>query len=507
MTEASGEGRTASWIRHHIGARTANALLGMDALSSSEGWTRLTATVSLETGRSLRLRQEHTSVERALHVFRHCCQAPDGLSVLAGVLHGMDPDCPQVPAVHRLADEWTAVGSLEGQAVVGSWKFLADALRPREPQTYPYMMRSALMWLATGQRLTDPPPHAEDPWHDFLYLAGQNTAPGQLPPWMLYLDLWCTQGKDGEDLKTEVMARNRKWALDLDLSEQLDDARNRVRRSPVDGVARQLKRYLAIRIVPDPLNNTWYDVLPSLMSDGPGRRWVQGQPLHRVPVEELEDVVGAIVRQNGRPGRAGPSGEAEAAPLSLEFVLPFELLNLPVEWWPQHTDGKARYPVVIRSLDRLHNKDWHEFWNTRWNQLTIDEPPTRSVYYATDARGRGGQAYPLEQFLDDQHLVALVLSEPPLTGGGHGSQELRAALSKGLPVVIWHRADRSTTVFRAVLDDLLSDGLKRFPARVDAYRREAAEQKEDGAPSPHVGHHLTVLWDDAARNPMNPGRA
>ncbi|GAA3804399.1 hypothetical protein GCM10022403_042850 [Streptomyces coacervatus] len=514
MTEASGEDRNASRIRRRIGAQTARTLLGMRALGTSEGRAELAAAVSRETGRPLSTRDEDTVAEQLLDVFRHCAQDPDGLLVLAGVVHGMDPYGVQVSAVQRLADEWTAVGSLEGLAVLGSWRFLAEALSPLQPLPYPYKMRSALIWLATGQRLTEPPPHAENPWHDFLYLAGQNTAPGELPPWMFHLDV-CAPYMSGEQSE-EVMARNRHWSLGLGLSELLDEERNRVRGSSVSGVARQLRRYLAIRIETDPLNNTRYNVFPSHMSDGPGRGWVQGQPRHQVPVEQLEDVVGSIVRQTERHRRAGPAGGVEPAPLFLEFVLPFELLNLPVEWWPHGSDGAlqvtlaSEFSVVIRSLDRLQNREWHEFWNTRWQQLGADEPPSRSVCYAGDTRSRAGVPHALEQRLDDEHLVALVLSEPPLTGVGDGSQELRTALRKGLPVVIWNRADRATTGLREVLDELLGDGLKRFPARVDAYRREAAGHNGDAASPGHIGHigrHLTVLWDDAERNPMDPDPA
>ena len=515
MTEAGGEDRNASRIRDRIGAQTAGTLLGMRALGTYEGRAELAAAVGRETGRPFATRDEDTVAQQFLNVFRHCSVDPDGLSVLAGVLHGMDPYCPQVFAVQRLADEWTAVGSLEGLAVLGSWRYLAEALRPLQPLPYPYKMRSALVWLATGKRLTEPPPHAENPWHDFLYLAGQNTAPGELPPWMLHLDV-CAPYMSRE-LSEEVMARNRHWSLGLGLSELLDEERNRARGSSVSGVARQLRRYLAIRIETDPLNNTQYNVFPSHMSDGPGRGWVQGQPRHQVPVEQLEDVVGSIVRQTERHRRAGPAGAAEPAPLFLEFVLPFELLNLPVEWWPHDWDWASQvtsasgFSVVIRSLDRLQTREWHEFWNARWQQLGADEPPSRSVCYAADTRVRSGAAQTLEQRLDeDEHLVALVLSEPPLTGTGHGSQELHTALRMGLPVVIWNRADRATTGLREVLDDLLGGGLKRFPARVDAYRREAADQNGESASAGHTGHigrHLTVLWDDAERNPMDPDPA
>ncbi|MGP4084776.1 VMAP-C domain-containing protein, partial [Streptomyces sp. KR55] len=94
--------------------------------------------------------------------------------------------------------------------------------------------------------------------------------------------------------------------------------------------------------------------------------------------------------------------------------------------------------------------------------------------------------------------------EPPLPGREHGRRELQAALRSGLPVVIWHRAGRSTKQFRDVLDGLLADGLPRFPARMAAYRRRAAIDSADDRSAAHIGRHLTVLWDDPDRKPVLP---
>lgn len=264
------------------------------------------------------------------------------------------------------------------------------------------------------------------------------------------------------------------------------------------------QEYLAIHIAPDPLENGRYTVSHSLMSDAGGPNWQHGDPMQRVPTDGLQHAVTRIIKT------VEGGGGDRLAHVWLEFVLPFELLNLPVDWWPRDTTEVPNvplavdYPVVVRSLDRLQNRDWYRFWRTRWQQLARDEHPSKSVYVNV-AHQNGNHLRGLEARLgDNEHCVALVLSEPPLPDHGNGRRELHAALRSGLPVVIWHRAGRSTKEFRGVLDGLLTEGLSRFPAKVAAYRRRAAIDAADDEDAAHIGRHLAVLWDDPDRKPVRP---
>ncbi|MDW4905633.1 hypothetical protein RB628_09820 [Streptomyces sp. ADMS] len=526
MTQASGEGRdrpaahiqdSAARLRLRIGARTAAGLIGARALGAQEERARFGSLVSDAVGHPLLLREQDTAALQFLGMFRFCSREARGPSVLAEAMEAIDPGCPQARLLLRLADEWTAVTSLDGLPwLVESWKFLGGALGALR---LPYRMRCALIWAATDQRLTAPAAHTENPWHDFLRLAGHNTARGQLPPWMLHLDL-CAEHL-GSAVKDELLAQNRKVAqsIGLDVAEQLDAERARNQQSPPAPVPRR-RKYLAIHIAPDPLDSELYTVSHSFLSDAreePGRSGAHaqhlepGEALLQVPIDRLEGVVSTIVRQAKRfkPVEQARDGKA-TQPLRLEFVLPFELLNLPVDWWPRDLGEvpqvplAADHPVVVRSLDRLQNSAWHQFWWDRWKQLGADDHPSRSVY-VRQVHEHDDPLPELDERLDNERLVAMVLSEPPLPDRGHGHRELQAALRKGLPVVIWHRAGWSTSEFHEVLDGLLADGLRRFPAKVAAYRREAAQQHPDDEPADHMGRHLTVLWDNPRRRPVVPG--
>jgi hypothetical protein len=500
LTGESGAGRSPSalLIRERIRAETLAALHDIGALHDRYARAVLLELVGETLGRPADVREQATAQLQLLELFRFCTRHQDGLSVLARQLPTVEPGCTQAPVVQRLADEWTALDALDGLAdVTDSWEYLGSSLGRLAMS---HGKRTALVRAATHTRVSAPPPHAENCWHDFLHLAGQGAPRGGLPPWMVYLER--STDTMGNAVALEVLARNRQWALSCGLAELLDHDR---RRAPAATVpVRPYQEYLAIHIAPDPLESGHYTVSHSFMSDARGSRWEHGATYARVPAAGLQGIVTGIIRTV-----EGVGGD-RLAHVWLEFVLPFELLNLPVDWWPRDTAEvpnvplAVNYPVVIRSLDRLQNRAWHRFWRARWQQLTRDEHPSKSVYVNVGRRG-GDHLRGLEARLgDNEHFVALVLSEPPLPDGGHGRRELQAALRSGLPVVIWHRAGHTTQEFRELLDSLLDEGLQRLPAKVAAYRRRAAIDAADDENAVHLGRHITVLWDDPDRKPVLP---
>lgn len=469
----------------------------MRTLEDRQARALLVELVGEAVGRRVVVREQTTAQLQFLELVRFCAAQEDGLVGLARTLPMLEQDCPEALVMRQLADEWAAVQSLTGLSeVTDSWQFLCESLGTLPVSS---AMRVALVRAATDARLSAPPPHAETPWHDFLHLAGHNAAPGGLPPWMLYLD----RSTAHMDPRTavEVLARNRQWARTCDLAVRLDQERARPLPAPIP--ARRHQEYLAIHITPDPLESGFYTLAHAFMSDARGLGWEHGDAPVRVPEEGLQPAVGSIIRQIER------TGGDRSAQLWLEFVLPFELLNLPVHWWPRdtsevpHVPLTVDYPIVVRSLDRLQNSAWHRFWRHRWEQLGVGEHASKSVFMNVP-RTNGRHLRGLEARLsDNEHLVALVLSEPPLRDREDGRRELQAALRSGLPVVIWHGAGNSTAEFRAALSTLLDEGLQRFPARVAAFRRQAAIDADDGDAT-HLGRHLMVLWDDPDRKPVHP---
>lgn len=478
-------------IRADIRDRMMLALLDIPVLADPRARAMLVELVAEAVGHPLVLREQPSAGLQLLELFRACQGIVNGVSVLVRSVESMVASGPQVDPARRLAEEWTALHAVP--ELTGMWPLLSETLGRL---SLTRNQRIALFQEATDGQLTAPPRHSDTPWSDLVHLAGRNAVPGRLPPWMLYLERCAFWMEPPTAL--ELRARNRKIALKWQFAPQLDRARF------VDPVHRQFpvrrhEEYLAIQFSPDRLQSGHYSVSHLFLTDARDRGWEPGDTIHRVPLADLEQVVSRLVSQVEQV-----NGD-RSAHLRLEFVLPMELLNLPVDCWPRDMTENPQVPlaldysVVVRSLDRLQHGDWHRKWRNRWEQLRVGEPLADSVHIVNARKPLAVTS--LEAVLSEERLVALVLSEPPVPDRVQGCRELQAALRSGLPVIIWHRSDCSTREFRRALNDLLAEGLQRLPNRLAAFRRQAA-----GSPTPegrksHIGSNLTVLWDDPDRKP------
>jgi hypothetical protein len=486
--------RSAQWARDSVRDRLVAALLEVPSLSDRQARALLVELVGEAVGRAVSLRDQPTARLELLQLVRFCAAIEDGISQLARSVVSVEAGSVQVDAVLRLADEWNALHAVP--ELLPSWALLKRALAV---PTVPSSLRVTALQEATDRQLSEPPVHSDTPWSDLLYLCGRNAAAGRIPPWMLYLER-ATVWMDASDAQ-ELRARSRKVALKWSIAGDLDQQRwvlPALRPFEADRHP-EYQEYLAIQIAPEPLVSERYTVSHLFLSDARGRGWEPGDARRGVARHELEQAVSAVV------SHVEQTNGDRAAHLRLEFVLPFELINLPVDWWPRDTSEvpgvplALDYPVVVRSLDRLVHSDWHRRWRNRWNQLMLDEPASRSVFMSTDQHH--GPTAVLEARLSDERCVALVLSEPPAADRSQGHREVRAALHSGLPVVIWHRKESSTQEFRHALESLLAGGLQQFPERLVELRRQAAACNPEGQEQ-HLGRHLTVLWDDPDRKPI-----
>lgn len=239
---------------------------------------------------------------------------PDGLACLAAALDLLDPGSAESLLMFRLCDEWRAARTLPAE-FAESWALLADCLKALR---LPDDERRRLLARATLSRLRTPPDHSTTPWSDFLYLVGQNTAPGQVPPWMAYLDE-ASAWMDAPH-RQEIRAINRQRAVRWEFGETLDRRRygRQAERQPAIH-----DEHLAIRIMPAPFDEGHYTVSYWFHSDARGPDF-EGRDSAVIPFADLQrtvsEVISEVERAEGdRPGQ-----------LRLELVLPLELINLPV---------------------------------------------------------------------------------------------------------------------------------------------------------------------------------
>ncbi|MFJ8938670.1 hypothetical protein ACIRL0_23590 [Streptomyces sp. NPDC102365] len=188
--------------------------------------------------------------------------------------------------------------------------------------------------------------------------------------------------------------------------------------------------------------------------------------------------------------------------LTLEFFLPRELLELPVESWAKRPLLGANgvlgedHPVVLRSLDRMERPDTHGRWAKRWDHLARGEEG-RAHWFPEDGRAR---------LLIDPLPALVVLSSPPRRRGEQETEfdELGECLRVGVPVVIWDRREGHDPVFRRDLADLLARrGATDLPDAVRELRILARDDDPESASS-LIGRHLALLWDDPYRLPEDP---
>ncbi len=197
----------------------------------------------------------------------------------------------------------------------------------------------------------------------------------------------------------------------------------------------------------------------------------------------------------------------------VEFVLSGELLNLDVDQWNWETDPDGepqllgcRYPIVVRSLERMGKRQWHREWRARWAELTAQLDSTGVIAENSTCWGRDGDPMgPREltaAFDQCPTAVALVLGAPP-RAESLGRDEIAVGLRAGVPVILWHR-ERCDGKFADVATALLHLGggrdlLERVRlARIEAFRR--------GPGGDQRGDALTILYDDPHRMmvPLHP---
>ncbi len=258
----------------------------------------------------------------------------------------------------------------------------------------------------------------------------------------------------------------------------------------------QTENYLIIECAPDALEADRYLVTAWLqVGREPGstlRCGDEALPLSRIP-ELLERLLTAESSVVGRPG----------PDLTIEFVLPRALLDHPVEQSMisiaglEHRIG-IRYPVIVRSLDRMRLAAVHHDWRHKWDWLSghsVDAP----VCLVT----RPGEYDKEELFsaLAEASTAVLALAFPPRGGAGDEPDEHWVGLVAGIPVVAWCRDGRDPALFAREVKGLLAADVMKLPRRTMELRRKALSGGVEGAGSGHLGLHLTLVFDDADRIP------
>lgn len=193
--------------------------------------------------------------------------------------------------------------------------------------------------------------------------------------------------------------------------------------------------------------------------------------------------------------------------IHIEIILPSEIISLDVDQWPWETDSLipqpigCRYPLVVRSLDRMAKRSWHRPWLARWDELLAQLTHGGRIQPDSACWSRSATDQGLRELMSNfdrkPKLVSLVLSAPP-QAEKTGADEVAVGLRAGVPLMVWHREKCDSAEFKAMVEELLhgEDDPHHLLERVRLARATAFEE---GAAGRHVCAKLTILFDDPAR--------
>ncbi|MBL7497789.1 hypothetical protein I6A84_05995 [Frankia sp. CNm7] len=411
-----------------------------------------------------------------------CGKSVTGLAQIPWAAGDLGVPAAAVDELCRLVDRWEAAAALAD---------LPDDLLARletelggvPPGDVGHAYRQAV-----GDLPDTPPAHGDSAWAVLLHLAGRNAPAGGLPPYMPFLE--AVRDRLRPDTATRVDEWNQRRAQTAELAAELDAAR--ARRTLPAGPVHLIVQLERSQLHPGQTELTWWRQWPGIDGFEPcGTRLVplDEDELERVTEELVLDLEDSLA-----------DGENTVA---LEFILPLDLLHLPVDQWRKEIDSVLprsigmQYPVVLRSLERQRTRPWHRVWRLRWRQLAKGMADTVHC-------GGGADEHDPDRLqariLAEESMVALVLSGPP--NETPAVLQLRIALSCGLPVVAWHRGEQTR--------DDVADAIRAFLAAVDGVgltdlrdrlRRLRLEARLAPARWPDLGRHLAVILDDPDRQP------
>lgn len=329
-----------------------------------------------------------------------------------------------------------------------------------------------------------------------------NAGPSDVPPLLVFVER--IAAAFGEQIGERLRVWNDRQAARSGLTEQLQEVRRDEIAAPPPTPQHEGVAYLVIRIEPDHLEPELYSVTHWQQNNANEWHPRRGD-MFTGDLDAVQDHVSALVDD------AESSWARKANTIKVEFVLPYVLLNLPVDQWDLDPTGPIprplglHYQVVVRSLDRARNRKLHREWKQRWETLKHASAEVSSFaeqwLWSDGAKQRQLTALDAKLAIR-KDVVSLVLRSVP---GGAGPGEVLVGIRTGVPIMLWSRTESGRTAFETEVK-ALCDAL---PALVEELQRLRSKARLSTRPDTHVGSRVALLWDDPDRpvEPMDPPAA
>ncbi|MGZ3458252.1 MAG: VMAP-C domain-containing protein, partial [Archangium sp.] len=195
--------------------------------------------------------------------------------------------------------------------------------------------------------------------------------------------------------------------------------------------------------------------------------------------------------------------------LTVEFLLPDELLSEDVEQWripPDEPPLGCKYRVVVRPLERIYAevKQFLEdmsgafgAWYEKWGLLPKGTTGSDSLLWLRSPEDLNEDRLQA-LLLRDKVISLLLILTPPTCSESLRREVLSRAMRQGLPIALWVRLEKAAPDSVEELFTLLSKDLRQLRHAVREERRKAQEMPTDDK---HLGRYLSLLWDDPDHRP------
>ncbi|MFF7330342.1 hypothetical protein [Streptomyces sp. NPDC008150] len=411
---------------------------------------------------------------------------PDGCTVLAAAYAEAHPDDEAtLGELRSLAEEFRALEIIGVQ----NWSGLRDALRQLVHDDLNGVPVPALHARATTDTAALPA-HCDVPWKAFAHLVCAGAESAHLPTALRFLELLASAV--GGATADTVRAYNRSWAVDLDIARRLrardeeadDNGGDRADEADsysvqVDAMRTELisapmqrptSARLLVELIPDPNRDPsrWTVSFYFQCRPRPGAWKRLPMPLAErvIPLSDLFDRV-EVSRRTLRSMHGVPSDRIE-----IEYILPLDLIDHPDKLIDHGAlpPAAASFPLVVHSLDRLHNRAWRAVWQDHWRRGS--QRATGRLLFQVAALDQ-------PDAIETEPVAGVLLTQKP--GSDTGRHEVSTALRHGVPLVMWRHDERAQPDFTALYRRIMAEGrldVRRF-RRDDGDGPAAAESVWD----------------------------
>ncbi|GAA3624046.1 hypothetical protein C8D87_101618 [Lentzea atacamensis] len=467
-----------------------DAMRKITCLADRSGRNLVARMVCDELREQLPFEEHKQAVGHLYSLAEVCTQHPKGLTALQRVLERIEQGSKPMAALRAIVAEMTALEILPAEETKRLFTLLHGVVVADIADIYETIAGPA------APRLREQTTYLEV----FRALETMNSDPSGIPKPLLLVEHIAAR------VRPELAIELRRWvehqAIRMDLAHELKAVRDNAPDTP--------------DLLAPPPRSAAYLLLQLQREGATGDRYrlshwrqldlSQGWSPHRGrdlvdDLEAMKEHVAALIEEvEENWGQYRPD-------IHIEIILPSEIISLDVDQWPWETDSLipepigCRYPLVVRSLDRMVRRKWHRSWHARWEvlvtQLKISHAIKRDSACWSRASTGDGLRELMSNFERKPKLVSLVLSAPPQVEKA-GQDEVAVGLRAGVPLIVWHREKCDSTEFVAMVEELLhgEDDPHHLLERVRLARATAFQE---GSAARHVCEKLTILFDDPAR--------